>query len=326
MKFSEVTRFEVIKNLEEYVGKIIDEYANNIEDNWQPGDILPGSTKESFFDEVKMLQQKAAGLNYDLVAVIVGDTITEEALPTYEAWLYQVDGMKEIGYESNWNKWIRFWTAEENRHGDILNKYLYLSGRVNMAKMEASTQYLIADGFNIKTGDDPYKSFVYTSFQEIATNISHRRAGTLAKKDGDNFLAKICGLVAADEARHAKVYSSFVSKIFEIDPSEMMTAFEKMMRNKIVMPAHFLRELGNGGSNIFGHFSDAAQRLGVYTAQDYSNILTSLVKEWNIENIRGLNETAEKAREYLVNLPGRLNKIVERLKIPQMGYKFSWIA
>jgi acyl-[acyl-carrier-protein] desaturase len=24
------------------------------------------------------------------------------------------------------------WTSEENRHGDLLNKYLYLSGRVNM--------------------------------------------------------------------------------------------------------------------------------------------------------------------------------------------------
>jgi hypothetical protein len=28
----------------------------------------------------------------------------------------------------------RQWTGEENRHGDLLNKYLYLSGRVNMRK------------------------------------------------------------------------------------------------------------------------------------------------------------------------------------------------
>lgn len=28
-----------------------------------------------------------------------------------------------------WARWNRHWTAEENRHGDVLNKYLYLSGR-----------------------------------------------------------------------------------------------------------------------------------------------------------------------------------------------------
>jgi acyl-[acyl-carrier-protein] desaturase len=31
-----------------------------------------------------------------------------------------------------WAQWVRQWTSEENRHGDLLNKYLYLSGRVNM--------------------------------------------------------------------------------------------------------------------------------------------------------------------------------------------------
>jgi acyl-[acyl-carrier-protein] desaturase len=42
------------------------------------------------------------------------------------------------------------WTGEENRHGDLLNKYLYLSGRVNMREVEI-TQHLINDGFDIGT-------------------------------------------------------------------------------------------------------------------------------------------------------------------------------
>ncbi len=29
-----------------------------------------------------------------------------------------------------WAHWTRHWTAEENRHGDLLNKYLYLTGKV----------------------------------------------------------------------------------------------------------------------------------------------------------------------------------------------------
>lgn len=31
-----------------------------------------------------------------------------------------------------WGRWTRAWTAEENRHGDTMNKYMYLSGKVNM--------------------------------------------------------------------------------------------------------------------------------------------------------------------------------------------------
>ncbi len=237
-----------------------------------------------------------------------------------------VDGMKELNYFGNWGKWIRGWTAEENRHGDLLNKYLYLSGRVNMREMEVSTQYLIADGFDIKTGSDPYNSFVYTSFQELATNISHRRVGTLAKNQGDAFLAKICGLVAADEQRHAKAYMSFVSKILEIDPSRMIIAFAEMMKKKIIMPAHFLRETGVEIGKTFGHFTDAAQRLEVYTAKDYVDILSSLINKWDIENIKNLNEAAEKASEYLLALPARLTKVIERMKIPELNYKFKWIT
>jgi acyl-[acyl-carrier-protein] desaturase len=325
MKFSEVSVIEVLRHMEEHVGEITSKLLKKVEDSWQPGDILPDSGKESFYDEVKNLQSSAEGLSYELMAVLVGDTITEEALPTYESWLYSVDGMKEMNYFGNWGKWIRGWTAEENRHGDLLNKYLYLSGRVNMREMEASTQYLIADGFDIKTGSDPYRSFVYTSFQELATNLSHRRVGTIAKQQGDNFLAKICGLVAADEQRHAKAYMSFVDEIFKIDPSAMMIAFADMMKKKIVMPAHFMRETGVEIGKTFGHFTDAAQRLEVYTAKDYVDILASLIKKWEVESLNNLSAAAEEARVYVLNLPGRLTKVIERLKIPELEYKFKWI-
>jgi hypothetical protein len=76
---------------------------------------------------------------------LVGDTITEEALPTYESWLMDVEGIDNVE-RNGWSKWIRQWTSEENRHGDLLNKYLYLSGRVNMREVEMTTQHLISDG------------------------------------------------------------------------------------------------------------------------------------------------------------------------------------
>lgn len=305
---------------------IISEYLKDIGENWQPSDLLPDSTQVGFFDQITELREACKELPYDYLVVLVGDIITEEALPTYESWLMDVEGISKMEPQG-WSKWIRMWTAEENRHGDLLNKYVYLSGRINMRQMEISTQYLIADGIDIGTATDPYRNFVYTSFQELATNISHRRTATLAKQYGNNHLSKICAVIASDELRHARAYKSFIKDIFEVDPSEMMLAFEDMMRKKIVMPAHFIRQQGEKIGNAFGYFSDAAQRLGVYTTIDYTDIMQSLVDEWNIGNITGLTDKAEKARDYLMTLPARFKKIAERTSIPApLDYRFNWIA
>ena len=320
------TRLEVMQFLAQKMDTIVDTYLKKIDENWQPSDLLPESSSDTFLSDVKELQQECKELPYDYVAVLVGDIITEEALPTYESWLMDVEGIGKSNREG-WSKWIRMWTAEENRHGDLLNKYVYLSGRVNMRQMEISTQYLLADGLDNGAARDPYRNFIYTSFQEMATNISHRRTATLSKQYGNNQLSKICGLIAADELRHAKAYKSFITSIFEIDPSEMMLAFEDMMRKKIVMPAHFLRQQGEKIGATFSHFSDAAQRLGVYTSADYTDILESLVKEWNIANITGINDAAEKARDYLMALPERFRRITDRAstKAP-LQYEFNWIT
>ncbi len=318
-------KIEVMNFLGKEMDLIIKEYLKDIDTNWQPSDLLPDSSLESFSLEVKELQKQCKELPYDYMAVLVGDVITEEALPTYESWLMDLEGVSKEEPQG-WAKWIRMWTAEENRHGDLLNKFLYLSGRVNMRQMEISTQYLIADGFDIGTGRDPYKNFIYTSFQELATNISHRRTASLAKKHGSNQLSKICGVIASDELRHAKAYKSFVAKIFGIDPNEMMLAFESMMRRKIVMPAHFLRQAGEQIGTTFSHFSDAAQRLGVYTSLDYTNILESLITEWNIESLTNLNGQGEKARDYLMKLPDRFRRVAERSIKAPLEYEFNWIT
>lgn len=317
-------RLEVMQLLEKKIDTFVDQYLIPVEKIWQPTDLLPNSEEESFFEEVRELREIAKDLPYDFWVTLVGDTITEEALPTYESWLMDVEGVDQI--EANgWSKWVRSWTSEENRHGDLLNKYLYLSGRVNMREIEITTQHLIADGFDIGTGRDPYKNFVYTSFQELATYVSHNRVAQLAKTYGDNKLSKICKMIAGDEMRHHLAYSEFVNQIFKVDPSEMMLAFQYMMKQKIVMPAQFLRESGEKIGSAFESFSDSAQRIGVYTATDYVEIMQKLIDKWEIDKIGSLTDEAEKARDYLMKLPARMARISERLVIPAESQIFKWV-
>lgn len=317
-------RLEVMQTVEKEVDSYIDKYLIPVEEIWQPTDLLPNFQSENYIEEIQQIREESKELGYDFWVVMVGDMVTEEALPTYESWLMDMEGVDQHG-RNGWSKWIRHWTGEENRHGDTLNKYLYLSGRVNMREVEITTHHLINDGFEVGTGRDPYRNFIYTSFQELATNISHKRVAQIAKKKGNRMLHKMCNIIAGDEMRHHLAYREFVKTIFNYDPSEMMLAFEDMMRKKIIMPAQNLRQSGGKMASAFDDFSNAAQRLGVYTTFDYIDILQKLNDFWDIAKISNLTDEAEKARDYLVRLPERMLRIAERITIPEDTHRFKWI-
>jgi acyl-[acyl-carrier-protein] desaturase len=78
------TRIEVMKFLSQKIDTIIDQFLKNIDTNWQPSDFLPESNNPEFTDKIKEIQKQCKELPYDYMAVLVGDVITEEALPTYE--------------------------------------------------------------------------------------------------------------------------------------------------------------------------------------------------------------------------------------------------
>ncbi|XP_072970157.1 stearoyl-[acyl-carrier-protein] 9-desaturase, chloroplastic-like [Typha angustifolia] len=321
-------KIEIFKSMEDWAEDNILVHLKPVEKCWQPQDFLPDPSSEGFHEEVKELRERAKEIPDDYLVCLVGDMITEEALPTYQTMLNTLDGVRdETGASpTSWAIWTRAWTAEENRHGDLLNKYLYLTGRVDMRQIEKTIQYLIGSGMDPRTENNPYLGFIYTSFQERATFISHGNTARLAKDHGDLKLAQICGIIASDEKRHETAYTKIVEKLFEIDPEGTVLAFADMMRKKISMPAHLMYD--GQDDNLFEHFSTVAQRIGVYTAKDYADILEFLVGRWKIAELTGLSGEGKKAQDYVCTLAPRIRRLDERAqgRAKQAAtIPFSWI-
>lgn len=333
-------KVEILDAMEPFVQKKVDEMLLETgTESWQPQDFLPDLTTPDWEEELRLFRKASEGLSDELLVVLIGDMITEEALPTYQTLLNSFEGCDDpTGTSSSaWAQWSRGWTSEENRHGDLLNKYLYLTGRVDMRAIECTVQHLITDGFNPKAAKDPYKGFIYTSFQERATKISHTNVAKLARQQGDPKLSLICSKIGGDEARHEKAYQAFMSKIFELDPDGAMCALNDVLKNQITMPACLMTD-GNENNNrldgmetsqLFDKFSITAQKTGVYTAIDYAEITQHLVETWDLKNLKTFTSPeALKAQEYVCDLPERYRKLADRgLKkvMNTPASPFSWI-
>lgn len=154
---------------------------------------------------------------------------------------------------------------------------------------------------NVRADKNPYLRFIYTSFQERATFISHGNTATLAKKHRD-------------------------LKLFKIEPNDAMLALADMMKKKITMPGHLMYD--GQDENLFVHYSATAQRIGVYTAKDYANILEFLIEQWQVDKLSGLMGEGCEAQDYVCNLAPRIRRLEERAQ--EQGKRatpvpFSWI-
>ena len=72
-----------MKHIEIFMLQKISEYLKPVDTIWQPSDFLPDSSRETFFSEIKELQESASGLSYDLIAFLIGYTIPDLALRTF---------------------------------------------------------------------------------------------------------------------------------------------------------------------------------------------------------------------------------------------------
>ena len=283
-------------------------HLKTVEDSWQPSDLLPDFGGPAWREDLEALRREGEGLSDEMLVVLVGNIVTEEALPSYQAALNRFGGITDrTGVDTHaWAQWSRGWTAEEKRHGDVTRAWLYLSGRVDMRAVERTVQYLLRNGFDTGAGGDPYRGLAYASMQEHATKTSWQQLGSVVRRAGAPLLHRMCGLIAADEARHERVYRSIMVAIVDRDPEGALLALRDTMGH-VAMPA---ARMSDGSSRrLFQRFADVGRRLGVYDLNDYADNLDGFIGELGLETLGGLDGEAARHQEEICRMPARYREV-----------------
>jgi Fatty acid desaturase len=80
---------DVIRSLEGYVAANLGLLAP-VDRAWQPADFLPDLSAVDWVEQLTRFRRSATMLSDDVLAVLVGNMVTEEALPNYAVSLNQI--------------------------------------------------------------------------------------------------------------------------------------------------------------------------------------------------------------------------------------------
>ena len=304
------SKIEMLNLLESRVKEWMEQHLNKRK-LWFSSDFLPSDEKSGNDVEIntKKLRDRVKGIADSVRVAVAVNLLTEEGLPHFHKLI-----AKYLGDDSFWTKWNNMWTAEEDRHGNILRDYSRDSHLFNFKEIEMMQFHYLESGFNPDWDKDPYKVFVYTTLQERATQISHKNTGRHVGDD-EPLLDNILSNIASDEAKHYSFYRNVFKSVLDIDPNLALQSAADIMPG-IDMP-------GTSMPN-FREMADVVRRVGIYGPWDYKRIVEEVIKFWNIEMITGLNELAAKAQDKILSIPKRLEKVAEYIELRSKSKSFSF--
>jgi len=302
------SKIEVLKDLETIVRDLMDTHEKKRE-LWMPSDLVgPGPGDDP--DEHRVaLRQRAAGIPDHARAALAVNLLTEEGLPHFHRLLAVY-----LGDDSFWRRWNNLWTAEEDRHGQVLHDYAREAMIFDQRKIEELQFEYLRAGFHPEWDRDPYRVFVYTSLQERATQQSHAGVARVVA-DFDPGLATVLDHCAKEEARHYTFYRQVFAEILARDPDQALHSAS------FVMPAIDMPGITIPG---FKDLAEVIRRSGIYGPRDYLRIVEEQIRYWRIEALTGLNEMGRKAQEKICGIPDRLRRIAEYIETRSKAKTFSF--
>lgn len=86
---------DFVQSMEAWAKEAIEPLLMSSSNAWQPSDLLPDPGSPDFIDAIRSLRCECQSLPAEYLVVLVGDMVTEEALPSYMSMLNRMDGTKD---------------------------------------------------------------------------------------------------------------------------------------------------------------------------------------------------------------------------------------
>jgi acyl-[acyl-carrier-protein] desaturase len=265
---------------------------------WFPHQLVPWSRGRDF-DEEATWDPEEFPLPDPVRSALFVNLLTEDNLPYYFHAICRL-----FSEDSAWGVWNRRWTAEEHRHSIVIRDWMSVTRALDPVELERARMAQVSTGFVYEDQlSGACEAMVYVTLQELATRISHRNTGRLL---GDPHGTEIMNRVGNDENLHYLFYRDVASAALEIDPSSMVIAIAKQVRN-FEMP-------GTGIKDFTAHAA-AIANAGIYDlAIHHDQILVPVVvRHWALERLEGLSPEAEEARDKALANVARLGRWSRRV-------------
>jgi acyl-[acyl-carrier-protein] desaturase len=266
---------------------------------WFPHELVPWSRGRDFAPGERCDEHDdcVAGVPAGVRSALFVNLLTEDNLPYYFRTIERLFGADNI-----WGAWVRRWTAEEGRHSIVIRDYLTVTRSIDPIALERGRMHQVGMGIT-PDPPTPTDALVYVALQELATRIAHRNTGKLLD---DPAGYEVMARVASDENLHFLFYRDLVTAALEVDPSGTVIAIERQVRD-FAMP-------GVGIVDFADHAS-AIANAGIYDLQlHHDQILQPVVlRHWAIDQLEGLSDDAEAAREALVIFVEKVLRVGQRL-------------
>ncbi len=288
----------LLKEIEPVAEELLNRHLG-VAKEWFPHEMIPYSRGKDFVpgeqwndsdsdfgsDEIKMSDAVRGSLFVNL--------LTEDNLPYYSR-----DINRLFGNDGAYGEWGRNWTAEEGRHSIVIRDYLTVTRALDPVALERGRMQQVRGG-QVPAPLDLFEAIAYVSMQELATRIAHRNTGKLIE---DQVGEAIMSRVGNDENLHYLFYRDLTSAAIEVDPSSMVIGIERAVRT-FAMPGT--------GIPDFERLSREIARAGIYDLLiHHDQILQPVVmRHWKLDQLTGLSDEAEKAREALFKRIDRIGKV-----------------
>ena len=285
----------LIAELEPTVARLLDRHLAQAKE-WFPHQLVPWGRGEDFGPDWEWSPAEAA-LPAEVRSSLFVNILTEDNLPYY---FRTIEAM--FGRDSAWGEWSRRWTAEEGRHSIVIRDYLTVTRAIDPVALERARMAQVTCG-QVPEPDLPHDGLVYVSLQELATRIAHHNTGKLLD---DPVGYEVMKRVASDENRHHLFYRDATAAAIELDPSGMVLAIERQVR---------CFEMPGTGIVDFEQHARAIAKGGIYDFQiHHDQILAPVVlRQWGVEQLTGLTDEAERARDALLGRIERIGRAGRRL-------------